>query len=251
METNIRYKLLTIIVLVLLPLAAISQEKVDSVTHFQQNENCIPDSVVQLLAKNVTTIDSLNNVNSALKGLLRDSQRETEMRERDITNLQRKISDLQNITVKRLEASNDTLQRRLISMASNFLYIPYQEYGIEEIAIPAFLSTSGTPAYTNYKNRLPLLQNYKSDIASLVNTLSQMEKDLQWGIVRKQKAIEHLNNIQSSTVYQRYISYDDWKNTYLGNQICIIQKYLQTPTETTAAQLKIIRTKLESLLNSN
>lgn len=253
METNITYKILTIIAIVLLPLTAISHEKVDSITHSRQNDNCIPDSIVQLLAKNVTTIDSLNNANSALKGLLRDSQRETEMREKDITNLQKKIDDLKNITVKRLEASNDTLQRRLISMASNFLYIPYDEYSIEEIAIPAFVSTKGTSAYLLYQNRLPLLQNYKEDTSSLIAFLAQAEKDLSIPLaaMREKKAAEYRENLNLLPVFTRYNTYDDWKNTYLGNQICIILKYLQTPSEGTATQLKTIRTKLESLLNSN
>lgn len=228
-----------------------SQETGGPIVSTMSPEVNLPDGIVRLLAENAAQIDSLIGVNSALKGLLRDAQQETDAKSREITNLKRKMDDLQSITIKRLEASNDTLQRRLISMASNFLYIPYDEYSIEEIAIPAFLSTKGTPAYTRYQNRLPLLQNYKSDITSLVNSLSQMEKDLVWGIVRNQKAREHLNNIQTLPIYQRYISYDDWENTYLGGQLQSICVLLKSPTEQTASKLKTIRTNLEKLLNNN
>lgn len=244
------------LILVILTILAFSQklyaqESVGSTVRATPPKVNLPDRVARLLVENTVQIDSLIGANSVLKGLLREAQQETEAKNREITNLKRKIDDLQSITIKRLEASNDTLQRRLISMASNFLYIPYDKYSIEEIAIPAFLSTKGTPAYTRYQNRLPLLQNYKSDIKSIVETLSQIEKDLEWGIVRNQKANEHLNNIQTSTMYQRYASYDDWENTYLGGQLQSICILLKSPTGQTSSKLKTIRTNLEKLLNNN
>lgn len=246
-----RYLTIIIILLSAFPFKVLSEENTDSISFRITQKITISDSIANLLKNNTLKLDSLINENTALKGLLKSAQKETEMKERDIINLQRKVDDLQNITIKRLEASNDTLQRRLISMASNFLYIPYDEYSIEEIALPAFLSTKGTPAYVRYQNRLPLLQNYKDDISSLITFLTQAEKDLSIGFTRfrEDKAKEHLSNIQTLPLYLRYSSYDDWKNTYLGTQICTIKKYLQTPTDGTSNQLKAIRTKLERLLN--
>ena len=226
-----------------------SQENTDTIISTKSPEVNLPDSFARLSDR----IDSLISVNSVLKGLLRESQQEIEAKNREITNLKHTIDELQNITIKRLEASNDTLQRHLISMASNFLYIPYDEYSIEEIAIPAFLSTKGTSAYTRYKNRLPLLQNYKADIANLVNSLSQIEKDLGIGLTeyRNKKAREHLNNMRTAPMYQRYTSYDDWENTYLGEQIRMIVTLLKSPSEDTSSKLETIRTNLEGLLNNN
>jgi hypothetical protein len=248
-----RYLTIIIILLSAFPFKVLSEENTDSISFRTTQKITLSDSIANLLRNNTLKLDSLINENTALKGLLKSAQKETEMKERDIINLQRKVDDLQNITIKRLEASNDTLQRRLISMASNFLYIPYDEYSIEEIALPAFLSTKGTPAYVRYQNRLPLLQNYKDDISSLITFLTQAEKDLSIGFTRfrEDKAKEHLSNIQTLPLYLRYSSYDDWKNTYLGTQICTIKKYLQTPTDGTSNQLKAIRTKLERLLNIN
>lgn len=256
MEINMnRIKLLGVIILIIFAFTSKvhSQESADAPVSTQAHEVNLPDSIVRLLAENVTQIDSLMRANSALKGLLRESQQETEAQNREITNLKRKIDDLHSITIKRLEASNDTLQRRLISMASNFLYIPYDEYSIEEIAIPAVLSTKGTVAYTRYQNRLSLLQNYKSDIVSLINSLFQIEKDLSIGLTeyRNKKAKEHLSNLQESLIYQRYISYDDWVNTYLGEQLQRIFTLLESPSEATSTQIKTIRTNLERLLNIN
>lgn len=250
-----RIKPLGLIIVIILTFSqkVYSQENVDTIIITKISEVDLPDSIVRVLAENTAQIDSLTRANSALKGLLRESQQETEAKNREVTNLKRKIEELQSITINRLEASNDTLQRRLISIASNFLYIPYEEYSIEEIAIPAFLSTKGTPAYTRYQNRLPLLQNYKSDVVSLVNSLSQMEKDLAIGLtpMRNQKANEHLNNLQVSSIYQRYTTYDDWENTYLGRQLRSIVRLLKSPTEQTSSKLKTIRTNLEGLLKND
>lgn len=230
-----------------------SQESIDIIVNPHSQEVNLPDSIVRLLSEKTTQIDSLISANLALKSLIRESQQELEAKSREFANLKRKIDDLQSITIKRLEASNDTLQKRLISMASNFMYIPYDEYSIEEIAIPAFLSTKDTPAYTRYQNRLPLLQNYKSDVVSLVNSLSQMEKDLEIGLtaMRNQKANDHLNNLHVSSIYLRYTSYDDWENTYLGEQLQRILGLLKSPNEQTSSKLKSIRINLEGLLKNN
>lgn len=248
-----KMKFVILIVLISLTLAfnAWSQSNTDTTSVKQVNIVSLPNGIEALSNNNNATIDSLVSANNALKVLLRDSQKETESKDREISKLQHKIDDLQNITIKHLEESNDTLQRRLISMASNFLYIPYDEYSIQEIAIPAFLSTKGTTAYIRYQNRLPLLQNYKSDIESLINSLSHMEKDfgVSLTLYRNNKASEHLNNLQASPLYKRYTSYDDWENTYLGEQIRIVYTILKSPSEDTLTLLKNIRTNLEGLLN--
>lgn len=250
---KIRNVILVVLISSTLAFRAWSQENTDTTSVHQSTTESLPDNIEVLLLNNTAIIDSLTNANTALKGLLRDAQRETESKDLNISELQNKIDVLQNITIKRLEASNDTLQRRLISMASNFLYIPYDEYSIEEIAIPAFISTKGTPAYSKYQNRLPLLQNYKEDITQIIQFLIQMEKDLiiQLTAMRNQKAIEHQDKLSNSIVYQRYISYDDWKNTYLGNQIHLILNILKSPSSETPNELKNIRLKLEQLLNNN
>lgn len=248
-----RYLSIILLLLSAFPFKVLSEKNSDNIPLKTAQEITLPDSIICLLKNNALKIDSLTNENTVLKGLLKEAQKETELKESNIINLQHLIDDLQNISIKRLEASNDTLQRDLISMASNFLYIPYDEYSIEEIALPAFLSIKGTPAYSRYQNRLPLIQNYRNDISSLITFLLQAEKNLAIGLskLRENKAKEYLSNIQSLDLYLRYSSYDDWKNTYLGSQICTIQKYLQTPNESTSAQLKTVRTKLEGLLKTN
>jgi len=250
---EMRNLLFILIGLSALSISAFSQENVDIILNPNTRNIGLPDSIMRKLAGNAEQIDSLKNANAVLKDLLKESQKETEAKERKIANLQRQIDDLMDISIKRLEAKNDTLQRRLINMATNFLYIPYEEYSIEEIAIPAFMSTKGTSAYERYQNRLSLLQNYNDDISNIIILLKQAEKDLAIGLtkLRENKATEYLSNLSSLPLYKRYTQYDDWQNTYLGIQIGLIQRMLKSPDEGVSAKLKPIRTKLEELLNTH
>jgi hypothetical protein len=235
----------------LLPLITFASNESDSIHSIESEQSIsLPDSIIQKLKVSAQLADSLSKENAALKGLLRGSQMETAQKESEIAKLKSQISNLQNVTLKHFELANDTLQLKLISMASNFLYIPYEAYSIDEIAIPAFKATNGSKAYSKYQNRLPLLINYKTDVQSLIEYLAKAEKDLSIGLtkLRNDKAVEHLNILEALPLYTRYSTYNDWKNTYLGTQIIEIQKQLKTPSEKTSTQLKNIRVKLENLL---
>jgi hypothetical protein len=237
----------------LLPLITFASNESDSIPPVESNQSIsLPDSIVQKLKVSAQLTDSLSKENAALKGLLRGSQMETVQKESEIAELKSQISNLQNVTIKCLESANDTLQSKLISMASNFLYIPYDAYSIDEIAIPAFKATNGSQAYYKYQNRLPLLINYRTDVQSLIKYLIKAEEDLAIGLtkMRNDKAVEHLSILEALPLYARYSSYNDWKNTYLGTQILEIQKQLKTPSEKTSTQLKNIQTKLENLFNN-
>ena len=233
-------------------LTTFSQEVSDTVSSKNEIETKLPESIVKILSDNKGQIDSLTAANTALKGLIKDYQEEISMKDRDLENLKQKLVDLQNNTVKRLEASNDSLQRSLTSMAQNFLYIPYDEFSIDEFALPAFQATKGTEAYKHYQNKLPLLKNYKADIISLIELLGLMEKDLANPLTayRNTKAGEHIDNLRTSEVYKRYASIDYWENTYLGGKLVLIGELLKTPSEQTSSKLKEVRTSLENLLNN-
>ena len=212
----------------------------------------LSDSILHQLNLSYLKVDSLMSENLVIKNLLKDSQKETEQKEREISRLKKNLEDVQNITIKKLEASNDSLQRKLISMASNFLYIPYDQYSIEEIAIPAFKATIGSRAYSKYSNRLPLFENYRSHISSLIEFLDKAEKETSIPLtaMRDSKASESLNAMSLLPVYIEYIQYNDWENTYMGKQILSIQRILKSPDKNTPNQLKEIRIKLEGLLNN-
>lgn len=213
-----------------------------------------PDSLTPQKKLASQAVDSLTNENLVLKSLLKESQKETELKESDILKLKKELEGIQNGTVKRLEASNDSLRRKLISMASNFLYIPYDQYSIEEIAIPAFKASAGSSVYVQYQNRLPLFENYNSYILSLIEFLAKAENDTSSSFkltsMRKNNANEALTVLSTLPVFNDYMRYEDWKNTFLGKQIVAIQRILNSPNDSTSSQLKEIRIRLEGLLNN-
>lgn len=235
-----KYITLFIMSLFMLSLTAYSHGSVDPPTTV--------DSIVEKGATDSTNMysgltgssektDSLENEIQSLKELLKQKDGE--------------IADLKNKS-DQLKVSNDSLQRHLINIGLNFLYIPYDYYSIYEVAIPAFQATKGTELYNTYQNRLTLLENYKDDISEIINVLSHMEREMKFTIsaTRGQKAKDLLNDLYASAVYQRYSSYEKWKGTYLGKRILKIEDLLKSPSQDTPSQLEKIRKVLETQLKT-
>lgn len=228
-----------------------SASHTDSIGHLPINIS-LQDSISLHLRLSAETIDSLSRENLVLKNLLKESQKETEIKETEILKLKKELAEIQNVKIKSLEASNDSLQRWLTTMASYTLYVPYDKILINKIAIPAFLATKGGQVYSSFYNRLPLLENYSKHIQNLIDFLMLAENDtsIRYTKTRNDNACKSLNTLSTLPVYRDYTGYNDWKNTYLGQQILAIQKILSSPNENTSTQLKEIRIKLEGLLNN-
>ena len=87
----------------------------------------LSDSVKKEIDQLKKEVSSLKGQNQALKDLLREEQQLVRNKENEIDNLNGKIKSVESSyseRIKQLEANNDFLQRKLVSMASNFLYIP-------------------------------------------------------------------------------------------------------------------------------
>lgn len=246
-----KHSIFTLILLSVSSLA-FSQDNAGTIAAQSYPVATIPDSITKKLAENNELITSLTNENIVLKKWLKESQDETQKKEAEIARLQRQIQDLKEGEIKRLEASKDSMQRSLINVASNFMYLPYEEYSINEIAIPAFTLTKGSTFYQHHQNIFDILQNYKSDIISLNNFLATAEAELKktadFGNLRADKGKDHLDKLSALPLYARYTSYNDWTNTYLGAKIIEIQKYLKAPAVGIEEKLKAVRTSLEPLV---
>lgn len=248
-----KFKILFLILAYALSIQGATRMASDTISVGEQKLVALPDSILPILTSNARLIDSLENQNSALKALLKDSQKETDNKQTEISILKDKITEMEETRIKRIEASNDSLQRWLVTVASNFLYIPYEEYNIEKIAVPAFMATKGTPAYNRSVDKLTLLQNYKNDMSSLIDFLRSSEDEYAWCVgekMRSDKANEQLGKLSLLPMYSRYSTYADWKNTFLGKEIVWIKKLLEYPTKETPEQLSSIRKRLEKILNN-
>lgn len=132
----------------------------------------------------------------------------------------------------------DRYLKKLISIASNFLYLPYEKYSINDVAIPAFETAKGTEYYDKYQIRLTLLKNYRSDIDAISKFLSthqneakKNEYDLSYWASSLRSEFNSLPTVQS---YRQYG--EGWDETFLGKIIYGIQDQLSNVGGDGAAQ---------------
>lgn len=244
--------LITILLLGLfLPLSAAAQSETSTIG---TDEN--------ILMYDTAIVDSLRSVINSLSIDLQRHRDLLDVREREIDNLKKEIEDLKQIDVRQkdqinnLKDQNDGFKKELVSMASNFLYIPYEEYSIDSVAIPAYLAVKGTPVFETYKIRYELLTNYRNDLTQLIRFLGNAHSELTNSILitsmKEDKAKELLTKLQSDSVHIRYSQYQYWKETYLGKKIVEIEQELQlTSTKSIdkcVENLENIRARLETLI---
>lgn len=131
---------------------------------------------------------------------------------------QRQIKCLMNRTIKGDKA--------LISMASNFIYIPYEAYSVDSIAIPAYESAQDSKLKQQYEIRYQLLKNYKENVSETVELLSDICQEIQVPFASSGQSNDLISKITQSCVYAQYKKYDDWRNTYLGYMLTEVIGYL-------------------------
>lgn len=213
----------------------------------------VPDSLLH---------KSCNEKINSLKELYNEAKDESYKQAADLNG---KIEKLES-QIKRLEKQKKTLNdsiiklneeinnvksvsnRKLISMASNFIYIPYEDYSINKIAIPAFESAKGSKEYDEYKGRLSLLEKYKEDIDSIKIFLGGLKETFfTKSFSRNTECSNTLKKLTDLEVYKRYQTYSDWKATYLGQKIVRIETVLKNPSDKTYSELMKVKDELEDL----
>lgn len=141
----------------------------------------------------------------------------------------------------KLVKSQEKADKCLLNMAFNFLYIPYEDYSIQEIAIPAFEAVSNQELKNQHKIKYDLLKSYKTDIESLLEFIETTEKELRIPFTKDAKEqFAKFQNIQLSVNYRKY---NDWSNTYIGKIIITIEGQLK------AFDGKTRKMNLESIKN--
>lgn len=113
----------------------------------------------------------------------------------------------------------------LVSTASNFLYIPYEAYSINNIAIRAFETIDSDSLRQKHIIKFRLLTNYQQDIKALLSFLEKMEAELNKPFVKN--AVGELQILQTEGYYVLYHEYEDWANTYLGGHLMNIEGQLK------------------------
>lgn len=145
-------------------------------------------------------------------------------------------------------------ENRMVKLATNFLFVPYDKKSIDKIAIPAFNDIKGSDVYNQYKIRLTLLQNYETDAKELIAFCSKHEKDMvnplrsdEW----KQKTLAELKALPCVIEYQQYGK--GWENSTLGKVIVILSNAINSFSASNRDAFKAIfkheSDKLDQMLN--
>lgn len=133
--------------------------------------------------------------------------------------------------IKSLRATvhRDDIDR--VNILSNFLYIPYDSYSIDSLAIPAFENIQDMNLKEKYKIRCDLVKNYKKHTNELVKFLMDVQNEMRIPFSKKNLATKFSAQLKEQNFYQDYLQYADWGNTYIGSRIKIILSKLNNFTD--------------------
>ena len=228
------FKLMAAAVIALMPAAAVAQDNnvtLDPSTEQEAKEpEALPDSIID----NAGKISTLEKEKEELEKQLRKAKKQND---------------------RTLKASRDsifTMQIELVKMASNFLFVPYDKYAIEKIAIPAYEHSKGTPMYEKNNIRLKCLQEYRNDIQSLVDFMKQLKKTMFNGLDgARTKAKQKIPELEALEVYKRYDAYRkqyDDTGMFLWKKMSSIRSTLNRTDKNAYSDFKNIQQELEELL---
>ena len=198
----------------------------------------------------IDDLNALKTENDSLKSQLsivnEKYQKLVVTSEKDKSKLSKLEIDLNHLKSDntRLYVAQREADKRLVNIASNFLYIPYEAYSIEKIAIPAFKAISSKELRRDHQIKYELLYNYRKDITDLLAFIKYACTELQKPFVKD--ANEVLVQFRDRSFYLSYHKYPEWTDTYLGSKLSLIEKQLN---DFDGNQHKVDFTELEKELN--
>ncbi|MBQ9418654.1 MAG: hypothetical protein IJU19_08765 [Bacteroidales bacterium] len=164
-------------------------------------------------------LDSINQLNNSINRL-NDSISEAVLKKEQLDSMLTETKSLYRTTDSLLRHADTILFR----MASNFIYIPYESYSIDKVAIPSYKAISDTTYKKRNIARLTLLEHYRSHTEELIRFLSSINpQNTRRTITGITPHIDELHQLQCYTEYQQY---DDWKHTDLGRRMLKIENIL-------------------------
>lgn len=138
----------------------------------------------------------------------------------------------------------------LISVASNFLYIPYEAYSIDSIAIRSFETISDKSLQQKYHIRYSLLKSYRDDISNFISFLGKQQELINNNPFNKdaKDAITALYNLPLYIAYHRY---EDWMATFLGRKLVVVEQQLKSFNGKSKIDFSVIVNSLQECLKTD
>lgn len=191
---------------------------------------------VKISAEELTSLENCNaNLENRLKVAIKTISDLQKIIQKDSFSIRQKNAHIFNLkadslsTHKALVKAQEQFlksEKALISMASNFIYIPYEAYSIDSIALRSFESVADKSLKEKYRIRYTLLKNYKQDIADFAAFLKLQQKELSKNPFRND-ANDVISLLHQQPFYSTYQQYDDWASTFLGSKIAFVENQLK------------------------
>ena len=166
-------------------------------------------------------IEDLRKKNDTLLGTMVEKDEKIkslkEEKDNEIKSLKEEISNLENES-KSKDARISELEEAMLFIASNFLYIPYEDYNINNIAIPASKYVKDPTLNSKYRDRIDLLKDYAKHVTDLRVFLESLNKEMEKMPIPRKNTDVILSELPNLSVYKDYTNkYKEyWQETYLG-----------------------------------
>lgn len=168
------------------------------------------------------------------------------------------LQELKDDYENRIKETHDFYQRKLLSNASFFLFVPYNEDGVNKIAIPTFELVDNTSTlYLDYKYRLDFLRDFKNDLTELINFLDETEQNLNKITATSPNMLDKIfkskvDTLNKLPVIVKYKKYPNMANSFILQQYNLINSALNgSSLDSTKKKISAIKNNLQSLLPTN
>lgn len=129
----------------------------------------------------------------------------------------------QEVVLREHIMKTDTI---LINLASNFLYIPFEAYSVQKIAIPAYKTIFDSTLRQKHQIKYDLLDKYQNHVKKFMDFLNLIQIDLKKPFRKRDLAIQWVEKFKEQDFYKDYFQYDDYKSTYLGKLFIEVESRL-------------------------
>ena len=240
-------QVMCIIAIAFVSISLNAQEKTDSIA--KKSEEQVTLSLKNLV-KLTTERDQTVAFSDSLKLLYAKLNLSNKKTEEELNNRNDKILEYES-NIKNLKNHINETDSCLVNIISNFLYIPYEAYSIEKIAIPASNNIFDERLKQKQKIKFDLLKSYQNDIKSLIQFLEETQDYFKNPFTKHVVAVQKEREFKDKDFYIRYANYSDCNETFLGKIFNDVKRRLNKfDGQANKVDFGDILTKLNDCLNT-
>lgn len=219
-----------------------AQEPVNSEVESLKQELEITQSQTKYIAEQIIKI---NGEIEAAKTTLQLKNDIIDSLKKELNKVNSKNSNKINIeSEKKTQEAIQPYQSKLVELSSRFLFIPFESYTIESVAINSFEAAKGSAEYARHQLVLQLLRSYRTDMQALIEFIVNAENSFKNGTPNKAALLVDLSLL---SFIDKYKGLKDWENTYLIRQCKLVKEAIDNNS---SDSLSTIKKRLQTQLNT-